>query len=203
MQTIRMTLAKTPLAIRIVLLYGIVVVSIFAIAAGIRQQQPQIIYAEANPPALEARAAEVAKSAKEVSGTPVQLDAPSVDLSLEVLPGSYNVATKEWTLDITHAFFAAQSEPAGTEAGTTFIYGHNRASAFGPLSGLTVGDTVSLTIEDGSVLTYEYARDSRVSPESVSVIYEKSAYPQLVLMTCEGLFSDVRRVMYFTLKEVV
>ncbi len=197
-----MTLAKTPLAIRIVLLYAAIAVSIFAIAAVIRQQQPQISYAEANPPALEARAAEVAKSVKEVSGTPVQLDAPSVEVSLKVLPGSYNIATKEWTLDTTHAFFATQSKPAGTAAGTTFIYGHNRASAFGPLSGLRVGDTVSLTIEDGTVLTYEYARDSHVSPESVSIIYEKSPYPQLVLMTCEGLFSEVRRVMYFTLKEV-
>lgn len=201
MKSARSFFANTPLFARIGALYFVVVALIVGSVFLTNTNSPAV-YALETPVALQQQAQKAAAAAPNVSGMPVRLDVSRVDLSLNVKPGSYDRTTKEWTLDTTNAFFATNTQQPGTAPGTTFLYGHNRASAFGPLASITVGDTASVTVESGATLVYEYARDIRVSPEFTQVMNEPSDIPQLVLMTCEGLFSDVRRIMYFTLKEV-
>lgn len=202
MKSIRSFFGKTPLALRIVALYVGSSIAIVLSILVFQANQP-VVYATENPVAAIKQAEAVVAKAPEIQGMPTQLSVERLGLTLSVQPGYYDDQTKDWTLNDTHAFFATQSVQPGTVAGTTFIYGHNRASAFGPLADLRTGDTVTLQLEDGHVLTYEYARDAKVTPESVQVVTEKSDYPQLILMTCDGLFSEARRIMYFTLTEAM
>ena len=202
MTTARSILAKTPLVARIGALYVITGMMIYGAVLVAPFQPTEIVYAEAAPAPLQAAAAKVAEEEPEIQGMPVRLVSDAVSIDLPVLPGEFDASTQTWTLTDNEAYFATVSQQPGTKPGTTFIYGHNRQSAFAPLSGIKVDDTVTLTLEDNTQLVYVYARDARVTPESTQIIYEKSEIPQLVLMTCEGLLSDVRRVMYFTLRDV-
>lgn len=201
MKTARAFFGSTPLVLRIAALYFIIVAVIIS-SFTFAPKTPAPVYAEANPPALQEQAKEVVVASPTVKSMPMHLTVARLGVDLEVKPGTYDAATKTWTLDNTSAFYATVSQLPGTEPGTTFIYAHNRKSAFGPLANVQVGDLVTLQLEDGHVLTYEYARDVKVSPESTNIMYEKSDIPQLVLMTCEGLLSSARRVMYFSLKDV-
>lgn len=198
-----MLFERTPLAIRIVALYlGTIVISLGSVY--LYQSNQPVVYATENPVASVRQAIEVSEEAPVViESAPTRLTVERLGIDLEVKPGYYDSFSKEWTIDNTSAFFATKSQKPGTSPGTTFIYGHNRKSAFGDLAKISTGDKVTLKLEDGHIATYEYARDVRVSPETTSIITEKSEYPQLVLMTCDGLFSDARRIMYFTLKEII
>jgi len=202
MKAIRTFFGKTPLALRIVALYISVTLLSLGSVYAYQKNQP-VVYAAENPVAAVQQAQTVVQQAPEIESMPKRLIVERLGLDIDVEPGYYDVETKEWTLDETHAFFAMQSQQPGTKAGTAFIYGHNRASAFGPLAQLSVGDTVTLDLEDGHKVTYAYARDAKVTPETTQVVTEKSDYPQLILLTCDGLFSQARRVMYFTLTEAV
>lgn len=198
--TVRSFLAQIPLIARIGALY-LFAAAFVATAVVVSPRPAPVVYADTTPVVLQQEAAQVAEEKPEIQGMPTHLSVERLGVDLVVQPGTYDPVTKEWTLTHTEAFFATMSEEPGTKPGTTFIYGHNRKSAFGPLANVQVGDTVKLTLEDGTVLTYVYARDVKVTPETTNIIYEKSDFPQLVLMTCDGLFSEARRVMYFTLQE--
>jgi len=198
MASVRSTLANIPLIARVGVLYAVVAFCVGGVALLMPRQH--IVYATTTPPALEQQAVEVAQSKPDIIGVPVHITLPRVGIDLDVKPGYYDEASRTWTLSNTEAFYATVSHKAGTQPGTTFIYGHNRASAFARLSKIQEADTAVITLEDGTRLTYVYARDVRVTPESTQIMYEKSDYPQLVLMTCEGLLSDARRVIYFTLQ---
>ena len=201
MKTARLLPPNIPLFVRIGALYVIGALSILITASAVSDTSPAV-YASETPPALRQQAAAVAAEHPEISGMPVALSVDRLGVSLGVKPGAYNAETKEWTLDTTHAFYVTTTQLPGTVAGTTFLYGHNRASAFGPLSDVRSGDVAEVVVESGATLVYEYARDVKVSPEYTQILKEKSDVPQLVLMTCEGLLSDARRIMYFTLKDV-
>ena len=202
MKTARALLRNTPLVFRIAALYFFVGAAAIA-AFSFAPKQEALVYATTTPVALQEQAKQTAAAAsRTISGQPNRIVAEHLGVDLVVKPGVYDKNTQTWTLDTTSAFYATVSAKPGTEAGTTFIYAHNRKSAFGPLASIRQGDQVVLYLEEGEKLVYEYARDVKVTPEATAIMYEKSDYPQLVLMTCDGLFSEARRVMYFTLKDV-
>ncbi len=198
---------KFPIAIRILGLYGItiglaaVLTNYFSsqvagpisvadpVQATVQQAQQQVT----NPRAFSTSSEEA---------VPNKLVIDSLSLTLSVKPGLYNAETKEWTLDDDSAFYATTSRKINNQNGTTVIYGHDRASVFEALGDIKVGDKVKVFTEDNREFVYSYRSDKRVTPESVNVLYEPSTTPQLVLLTCDGVWSDVRRVMYFDLKEV-
>lgn len=195
------TTQRLPLWGRIVVLYGIVAIGIFS-AVLLQPAGPQIRYDEPVPEELQVKT-------EQVQATVVRtLDASRLSIErlgvrLDIRDGVYDAASQQWTLNDTDAFFATVSDPPTTAAGSTFIYGHNRPTAFGPLAALGVDDVVELSDENGTTFRYTYVRDARVAPSFTEVLYEESDTPQLILMTCDGIFNEVRRVMYFTLVEVV
>lgn len=192
-------LTSTPLPIRITGLYVATALLIAGLLAFMNPTQDQAVVAERRTQL--AQQVQPLTEQAEVGGAPVRLSVDRLEVDLPVQPGTYDEQTKEWTLTDTDAFFATVSDQPRNRVGSTFIYGHNRPTAFGPLENLTVGDVVRVTTESGAVLTYTYREDAVVTPDFTSVLYEDADVPQLILMTCEGLWSEVRRVMYFTLSE--
>jgi LPXTG-site transpeptidase (sortase) family protein len=134
-----------------------------------------------------------------VQGTPTQLTVARLGMSLPVQLGSYDSNTNSWTLSDTAAFFATNTDKPNDYNGSTLIYGHNRASVFSPLSGLAVGDIVKVTTDNGHIFSYNYSRDAFIKPDDTSILDEHPDKPQLILMTCDGIWSTTRRVMYFNL----
>ena len=197
------TTQRLPLWGRIVVLYGMVGV-VIGLAVILQPPVAVVRYDETIPAPLLAQTAQVQaepEAAQTLSANRLRIERLGVDLN--VRDGFYDAATKEWTLNDTEAFFATVSDRPSNGPGSTFIYGHNRPAAFAPLAGLGVNDTVELSDAEGTVFRYAYVRDARIAPTVTNVLYEESDTPQLILMTCDGLFNEVRRVMYFTLVEVV
>ena len=192
-------LTSTPLPFRIAGLYVATALLIAGLVAFMAPAQNQTVVAERR--VQLAQQAESISTKEEIGGTPVRLVVDRLGVDVSVKNGTYNDVTNQWTLSETDAFFATVSDEPRNRPGSTFIYGHNRPAAFGPLQAINVGDTVSVTTDSGAVLTYTYREDAVVAPEFTDVLYEESEVPQLILMTCEGLWSEVRRDMYFTLSE--
>lgn len=199
---------KFPIAIRILGLYGITI-GLAAVLTNYLSSQAVSPISNVEPvqaavqqveetPVLNPRA--FSTSAAEAMPTKIVID--SVSLNLAVKPGMYDAETKEWTLDNDNAFYATSSRKVNNQNGTTVIYGHDRASVFEPLRTIKAGDTVKLYTNDNREFIYTYRSDKRVTPDAVNVLYERSNSPQLVLMTCDGVWSDVRRLLYFDLSEV-
>ncbi len=196
------TTTRLPLWGRIVVLYGltglVAAATIFLMPAG-----PVVRYDEPLPADLLAQVAQVQAEPEAAQTLDVnRLSIPRLGVDLAVRDGYYDPTTKEWTLSDTEAFFATVSDRPTNGPSNTFIYGHNRPLAFAPLANLGVDDVVELSDDTGTIFRYVYVRDARIAPTVTNILYEKSETPQLVLMTCNGLFNEVRRVMYFTLVEV-
>ncbi len=198
MNKARHLLRSTPLAVRIGALYVVLGGVLFTGGTWLASMTP-VVYATEAPIEQQTVAKEIIKESPEIQGIPTRLKIERLGMNLAVLQGNYDPETLAWTLSDTDAFYATPSQQPGTKPGTTLIYGHNRVDAFAPLAAVGQGEVVELTLEDGTRLSYTYSHDARITPEATSILTERSLYPQLVLMTCDGMFNEVRRVMYFTL----
>jgi LPXTG-site transpeptidase (sortase) family protein len=138
---------------------------------------------------------------KTITGQPVRITVPRLGIDLSVVTGKYNAAADTWTLTSDKAQFADITDLPNNQQGNTFIYGHNTEAVFSKLAGLQRGDEVHVYTTNHHVFTYVYAKDESVKPTTTTVL-ASSAQPKLTLMTCEGIFSLTRRIMYFSFTEV-
>ncbi len=189
-------LSLVPLSVRIAGLYALAAVAMLGIVA----VQPLFRPPYSTPSSYVYIPEPVVKIVQ--SGKPIRLEVKRLNLSLPIKDGEYDAQTREWTLDDTSAFFATMTDRPNDDRGSTFIYGHNRLSAFEPLAGIRKGDIVTIYTKNGLAFDYVYSRDASIKPDMTKVLYEDPKRPQLILMTCEGILSETRRTMYFNLKEV-
>jgi LPXTG-site transpeptidase (sortase) family protein len=131
-----------------------------------------------------------------ISGTPVKLSIPSLDMKLVVAPGKYNKKTGEWTLSRDKAHFAELSIPPNNQEGNTFIYGHHRPEVFTSLKKVKQGDKAIITTDNGYRFTYVFESHDTVWPTDTS-IFAYSGPPQLTIQTCTGVFMQDRQLFYF------
>lgn len=200
-RTTQSRLARVPLLARIAGLYvclalGIGVVSLtyanFSSSVTPVAAQTQVVIPDPEPVVEKQR----------LEGVPVRLVVSRLGVDLAVHEGFYDPDTQEWTLNDTDAFFMVLTHQPNDVGGNTFIYGHNQAAVFLPLAGLEVGDIVDLYTSNNLHFVYRYDHDSFVAPTMTQILYEEAETPQLILMTCEGVLSEARRIMYFTYQEV-
>lgn len=189
---IRGVFTEIPLLLRAVSLY---------LAAGLLT-----VFYFTSPILLSSSATHISKSPIVVSvvvidGEPKSFSMKKFNISLPIKDGLYTKSSNSWTLSDDAVYFALMSERPNNQHGTTFIYGHNNDKVLGRLSETVIGDTVSIITTNGHEFMYSYVRDSIVSPDVTDVLYEKSPTPQLVVMTCDGIWSQARRLMYFDLIE--
>lgn len=140
----------------------------------------------------------------EVTGKPRTVSIERLNINLPVQLGVYDTNTKSWTLDSTHLFVSTFND-AKPKISTDshkqplkiVFYGHNTNQILLNTSHLVKGDILKVTTTDGNVLSYYYVSDEYVSPRSSDILHASRGKTPLVLITCDGLFSTSRRIMYF------
>lgn len=132
-----------------------------------------------------------------VSGKPVRLIVPSLELDLQVIDGKFDQATG-WELSDSVVHYALPTPPVSDGAGNTLIYGHNNNYVFGFLYLLKPGDTAIVHTDNGHRFTYAFESASDVPPEDLSV-FDATTEPRLTLQTCSGIWLELRRLSQFKL----
>lgn len=187
-------MTATPLGLRVVLLYVLMApVVALSFAASHLPPMPYI--------ATTVARAHVAQPVR-IEGDPSQIDVPSVGISLAIVPGAYDSNTNSWTLTEDKAQFAAMTSKPNNVSGTTFIYGHNTYPVFSKLAGIQPGDSAFVTTSNGHRFEYVYNGNRFVNPDNTGILNDQPGRAQLVLMTCEGILSQTRRVMYFDIRSI-
>lgn len=199
MRALKQFMTKIPLIIR--------AVSLYVIAGAILYGGTTIVAAYTPDPQPAAQIVTAPKiktlSRQIISGHPVTFSVKSLDINLPVKDGTYDSKTDQWTLTDDAVFFATMTTQPNDTQGNTFIYGHNQPQVIEPMKDIAVGDIVTIKTSNGHTFRYEYVRDAIIAPTFTEVLNEDPKKPQLTVMTCEGIWSETRRLMYFDLVEVV
>lgn len=134
-------------------------------------------------------------------GIPVHLEIPAMEISLNVKTGSFDPVTKDWSIDLSGAYYADSSMPINNSNGTTLIYGHAQSEVFARLPDIPADATAYIKTDNGYSFAYQYTSQRQVQPTDVSV-FTSSGPPTLVLQTCVGIFSEYRALLYFHLVKI-
>jgi LPXTG-site transpeptidase (sortase) family protein len=139
-----------------------------------------------------------------ISGKPTRIVVPASEIDLQVEPGTYDQATREWTLSGYNAQFATFSSPANDLSGKTFIYGHNNNHVFGALRHNTpeVGATALIYTDNGHVFEYAFTDVKSVTPNDTQVLAFDGP-PVLVIQTCTGSLDEWRTLYSFKFMKVI
>ena len=193
-------MTKIPLIIKAVSFHVIIVATIITIS---QLQTPPAVASTAttNPQPLVDKSVQQL-SPKAITGKPTAISIERLGINLRVNSGVYDRSTNEWTLSADAAYFATITKQPNDISGNTFIYGHNTDRVFAPLANLVKGDIVTVQTTGNHTFTYSYNSDSIVPPDLTSVLNDDPTSPRLTIMTCEGIWSHARRLMYFDFMEV-
>jgi len=202
MITLRNIIAKTPLFLRVVSLY-VVIGMIFGLVFQFQTVQNKTSF-NIVPVRQEKIIDQPRPTAKAIiKGEPLSIVLERLDINLPIEAGIYNKDTNDWTLSNDAVYYAQITSLPNDQRGITFIYGHNNKFVLGRLGELVVGDVINLTTKNGHTFTYIYSYDAIVPPDLTTVLYDNPESPQLIIMTCEGIWSQTRRLMYFDLQGVI
>ncbi|HSX29511.1 MAG TPA: sortase [Candidatus Saccharimonadales bacterium] len=136
---------------------------------------------------------------KLITGKPVRIIIPSLNIDLPVIDGYYNAQRQQWTLTSDKAQYATMTSPANNAGGNTFIYGHNRKGVFNTLNQIKVGDTVTLTTDNGHTFTYSFRGALETIPTDDSLFHYQGK-PILTVQTCSGVWYQNRQLFTFDLE---
>lgn len=150
----------------------------------------------------QARAMTYDETKPTISGIPVALTLPTIDTKVAVKRGVYNASSRSWTISSDTAYYAAVSEPANNQGGTTLIYGHNRETVFAKLADLKTGDAADVTTDNKRVFHYVLSGSATVTPDDTRIAINPEGLPRLVLQTCTGIFWEKRQLYIFELERV-
>ena len=136
-----------------------------------------------------------------VSGKPIRVVIPTVNLDLKVAGGDYHADAMTWELSETEALYATVSALPNNKAGNTLIYGHNTPQVFGNTKSLKIGDNLYLFTDNHYMFTYKFVADEEVAPNDTK-IFTYDGPVKLTIQTCSGLFDLKRRLMQYDLVSV-
>jgi len=202
MHKIHSIITKAPLLLRVVSLYAVVIfVSIFIFQVFRLKQNTSNV-------SLPIAYHKVQKTTQVVEkvifdGEPLSLSVERLNIDLPIKNGVYNDSTKEWTISYDAVYYAQITALPNNQNGTTFLYGHNDDRILSSTENITVGDIAVIKTKNNHTFKYIYIKDSLVTPDLTDILYENSDTPRLVIMTCEGIWSQARRLMYFDLLEAI
>jgi len=136
-----------------------------------------------------------------VSGTPVHITIPSVNIDLQVIPGYYYPATNSWTLSNDKAQYGVMTAKSNNKEGATFIYAHALDNVFGRLPKILPGQQAIVTTDNGLKFTYSFQQSTVTKPTDTSLFNYKGK-PVLILQTCTGAWYQDRQLFVFNLTEI-
>ncbi len=131
-----------------------------------------------------------------ISGHPVHLSIPSLDIELEVIDGHYDANTGQWTLTTDKAQYALPSVLPNDKSGDTMIYGHYRPEVFAYLHHIVPGARAYIRTSNHYQFEYTFTSSESFSPTNTSVFAYKGR-PRLTVQTCSGVWMQNRQMYYF------
>lgn len=142
---------------------------------------------------------EVKASTQEISGTPIRIVIPKVGIDLPIIQGGF--VNGNWILTDDKVQFATMTSLPNNVAGDTLLYAHDTIPLFYPTINLQKGDMLYVYTSNNHVFTYMYQGDDFVLPTDTSILtYEGPS--RVTLLTCNGVFDEYRRLMYFSFVKV-
>lgn len=193
-----MNLQKIPLIIKVVSLYIVLATAGVALSYTYSWWSKDKVNKIASDTTIKAEV-----SNDSISGHPIQLNIERLNIDLAVKDGQYDEKSGEWTLSPKNVHFVTSTEEPNNKAGNTLIYGHNSTPVFSSTKKLIKGDKLTITTDNGHQLYYRYTGDSIINPDDTTILNAQSDKPQLTLLTCNGWFSEHRRLMYFEFVGVI
>lgn len=169
-------------------LCGIVPLNYYALRSKIALAQDK--------PTVPVQTVQLTPSPTLVTGEPVEISIPSLNIDLQVIPGVYNAKTGEWNLTLDKAQFATPSVQPNNETGNTLIYGHYRPEVFAYLHLIKPGAQAIITTDNGFKFTYTFQNSVAYDPTDTSIFTYQGA-PRLTIQTCSGTFMQNRQMYYF------
>ena len=136
-----------------------------------------------------------------ITGKPVQINIPSLGITLAVQDGVFNEKSKTWTLSKDQAHYALPTVQPNNESGNTLIYGHYKKGVFASLHKITVGTEAQVITDNGYRFTYTFRQTQTVDPSNVDIFAYEGA-PQLTVQTCSGTWMQNRQFYFFDFKSV-
>jgi sortase (surface protein transpeptidase) len=136
-----------------------------------------------------------------ITGHPVSISIPSLNMNLPVIDGYYNKNSGAWTLTLNKAQFATPSVEPNNKTGMTLIYGHYRPEVFARLHTIQPDSTAVITTANGYTFTYKYTGNYPAAPNDTS-IFTYAGAPMLTIQTCSGTYFQNRQMYQFTFQSV-
>lgn len=194
-------LAKAPLLAKVVSLYGVAgILGGLGLLAANSLAPSQPVYAVEPQSYIQPK---VAISARRViSGWPSRLTIKNLKIDLAVKDGTYDEKSKQWPLSKDAVHYATLTDLPNDSRGNTVLYGHNQNQVVGRMSDIRPGDMAIVKTTNGHEFHYSYVKDELVKPDDTDILFSSSSRPRLTIMTCDGFWSQSRRLMYFDLVEV-
>lgn len=122
------------------------------------------------------------------SQPPERIVSAELDIDVQIIAGGKDTTTNEWMLDTNNAFLAAETP-------TPILYGHNVSDIFAGLSMAGAGSEFDLQY-DTYAHKYIYLATRFVDPDDVSILSERNNPNVVMLLTCSGVFNELRRIVY-------
>jgi len=137
-----------------------------------------------------------------ITGKPVRLVIPTLNLSLAVQDGIYDTKSGRWTLSNNDVHYALMTMQPNDQQGNTLIYGHYRPGVFATLHTIKSGAEIRVVADNGYTFIYTFREAKTVDPSDTSILsYEGK--PMLTLQTCTGAFMQNRQLFSFDFASAV
>jgi LPXTG-site transpeptidase (sortase) family protein len=136
-----------------------------------------------------------------LTGKPVRIVIPDVEIDLPIDEGRYNPADQSWSLSGYHAQYAMLTPLANNDNGNTFIYGHNNKYVFGPLKRINPGAIAKVYTDNNRVFSYTFQSTYAVTPDNTSILYYQGP-SMLTVQTCSGAWNEQRQMYVFKFDKV-
>lgn len=201
MRTLPTMLSKMPLFPRVVSLHIVGWILLF-VSLQVWPLQITPTFASTLPHKQTAKVRLSAVGQPIIMGMPASFRVDRLGINLPVINGTYDEKTAQWTLSDNSVQFADMTIEPNDRAGNTLIYGHNTWQVLAPMAAIVAGDIATITTTNNHTFSYVYVSDAVVQPEVTSVLYDNPDTPRLTVMTCDGIWSQTRRLMYFDLQGV-
>ncbi len=130
--------------------------------------------------------------------SPNRIRIPAIDLSLSVVDGVTDYKNNTWNVDEGVANFMTESAKPNPVGGKVVLYAHDRNNGFKAIHKLKTGD-VAYVDTGSTTYSYIFRKSEVVKPTDTHVLAQKSASPELLLLTCDGFWSSDRYTAEFEL----
>lgn len=112
-------------------------------------------------------------------------------LDIDIDPAEYREG--EWTISPNHASYLVSSGRPG-QPGNIILYGHNKREILGNIRAFKGGETITLTLADGTTRDYRVAKLAEVAPTQVDLL-QPTEVETLTIYTCSGFLDSQRFVV--------